>query len=157
MNLYKLIIKRLFIARLPKMAGSSNVMIENQRGELLVVKANYKSYWSLPGGWIDKGESPLQAAVREISEEIGYEIGAGEVDLERVIHRHSSVTTTYQFVFRLLKTIPDSTKFELQAVEIDAYDWVSKDDVLNSKDQRDYNRSVESWANNDSFYIETKL
>ena len=34
--------------------------------------------WQLPGGWIDMGESPLQAALREVEEETGLELGAIE-------------------------------------------------------------------------------
>ena len=32
--------------------------------------------WSLPGGWVDVGESPSEAAVREVLEESGYETRA---------------------------------------------------------------------------------
>ena len=42
----------------------------NVKGEVLVVNQNNNS-WSLPKGHIDPGESPLEAARREIEEESG--------------------------------------------------------------------------------------
>jgi ADP-ribose pyrophosphatase YjhB (NUDIX family) len=38
--------------------------------EILLVRED--GAWSLPGGWVDVGESPSQAAVREVLEESGY-------------------------------------------------------------------------------------
>jgi ADP-ribose pyrophosphatase YjhB (NUDIX family) len=32
--------------------------------------------WTLPGGWVDPGESPSEAAVRETKEESGYDVNA---------------------------------------------------------------------------------
>lgn len=43
-------------------------------GTVLMVKASYKDYWSLPGGVIDENESPLAAAIRETYEETGVTI-----------------------------------------------------------------------------------
>ena len=41
------------------------------------ISAN-KFVWQLPGGWIDMGESPAQAAVREVEEETGLMLGTLE-------------------------------------------------------------------------------
>lgn len=35
--------------------------------------------WALPGGRLDPGEEPLDAALREVSEELGLRLGPGEV------------------------------------------------------------------------------
>jgi ADP-ribose pyrophosphatase YjhB (NUDIX family) len=53
------------------------VVITNQLGQVLLVRRNVEpgiGEWCLPGGFIEIGETPQQAAVREINEEIGINI-----------------------------------------------------------------------------------
>lgn len=59
---------------LPRKRMGAGVIILNQNDELLVVKASYRDYWTLPGGVVDKDESPGQAAAREVEEEIGLKL-----------------------------------------------------------------------------------
>lgn len=40
-------------------------------GRILVVRLSYRKGLSLPGGRVGKGETPEQAAVRELAEEVG--------------------------------------------------------------------------------------
>jgi ADP-ribose pyrophosphatase YjhB (NUDIX family) len=40
--------------------------------ELLLVQERAGEVWSLPGGWVDVGESPSEAVAREVLEESGY-------------------------------------------------------------------------------------
>ncbi|MEU0061727.1 NUDIX hydrolase, partial [Streptomyces sp. NPDC006334] len=40
-------------------------------GRVLMVEPTYKDYWEIPGGYVETGESPLQAASREVREELG--------------------------------------------------------------------------------------
>ena len=48
-----------------------------QEGEALLIFHPYIKHWFQPGGHIDEGESPSEAAIREVYEETGY---AGELD-----------------------------------------------------------------------------
>jgi ADP-ribose pyrophosphatase YjhB (NUDIX family) len=42
--------------------------------EVLLVRERRDGCWTLPGGWADVGESPSEAAVREVREESGYAV-----------------------------------------------------------------------------------
>lgn len=51
-------------------AGTS-VLITNRRGQVLLQRVGYRPTRLLPGGAVDKGESPAQSAARELEEELG--------------------------------------------------------------------------------------
>lgn len=46
--------------------------ILERKGEILLVQRLRYQDWSLPKGKLDRGETPLQAALREVHEETGY-------------------------------------------------------------------------------------
>jgi ADP-ribose pyrophosphatase YjhB (NUDIX family) len=50
---------------------SVNVVVENDQGEILLIRRSDNDNWALPGGAIDIGESLTQAAIREVKEETG--------------------------------------------------------------------------------------
>ncbi len=52
---------------------SVNVVVTNDKGEILLIKRSDNDNWALPGGAIDLGESLTQAAIRETKEETGIE------------------------------------------------------------------------------------
>ncbi len=56
----------------PKIDVRAAVISENK---ILLVKERGDG-WALPGGWVDPGESPSEAAVRETKEESGYDVNA---------------------------------------------------------------------------------
>jgi 8-oxo-dGTP pyrophosphatase MutT (NUDIX family) len=39
----------------------------------------HRSQWALPGGRCDEGETPVEASLRELHEEVGLELGANDV------------------------------------------------------------------------------
>ncbi|NJS15573.1 MAG: NUDIX domain-containing protein [Sphingopyxis sp.] len=51
------------------------VVITNLTGDVLLLKHSYgPAVWSLPGGGLAPGEDPLEAARREVREELGVEL-----------------------------------------------------------------------------------
>jgi len=58
----------------PKSNGlvpSANCIVQNEAGEILLIRRTDNGNWSLPGGAMDLGESLGQAAIRETLEETG--------------------------------------------------------------------------------------
>ncbi|MCX4094848.1 NUDIX domain-containing protein [Nocardia sp. alder85J] len=41
---------------------------------VLMVKPTYKEHWDIPGGYVERGESPRAACEREVHEELGISI-----------------------------------------------------------------------------------
>jgi 8-oxo-dGTP pyrophosphatase MutT (NUDIX family) len=48
-------------------------------GRVLVVRQSYRADLSMPGGGVKRGEQPLDAAVRELAEEIGVRAKPGDL------------------------------------------------------------------------------
>jgi len=60
-----------YYENLPKKRMGAGALIFNEKGWLLILKPTYKDHWTIPGGVVDKNESPRKACIREIKEEIG--------------------------------------------------------------------------------------
>jgi 8-oxo-dGTP diphosphatase len=60
-----------YLEKLPKKRMAAGVLMFNEKGELLILKTSYKNHWTIPGGVIEGDESPKQAGIREVNEEIG--------------------------------------------------------------------------------------
>ena len=57
-------------------------VVQDTAGRLLLIQRGHdphRGLWSLPGGRIEAGESPEEAVVREVREETGLEVAAGQV------------------------------------------------------------------------------
>jgi 8-oxo-dGTP pyrophosphatase MutT (NUDIX family) len=50
---------------------SANVIVANDRGEILMIRRTDNGNWVVPGGGMDLGESIIDAAIRETREETG--------------------------------------------------------------------------------------
>lgn len=53
----------------PRMAAGALFFDDADR--VLLVEPSYKDYRDIPGGYVEQGESPRQACVREVHEELG--------------------------------------------------------------------------------------
>lgn len=147
-----------YFAGLEKHMLSASVLIENESGELLVLKANYKTTWSPPGGVIDAGETPRQAACREVREETGVELDIDELEYAAMIVRLGPDAITYLLVFQSKRRLGADGAITLDSSEIDEYVWVSREDVISGKNSRLYNHAVMNWASDEPIsYLEVVL
>ncbi len=55
---------------------AAGVLFNDGLGGILLIRLTYKPFWDLPGGYVEVGESPRQAAVREVKEELGIDVDA---------------------------------------------------------------------------------
>lgn len=56
---------------LPRKRVSAGALFLNEQGHLLLVNPTYKPQWEIPGGIVEQDESPRQACIREVQEELG--------------------------------------------------------------------------------------
>lgn len=67
---------------------SCGTLVINDRGELLLCHVTHTPRWDIPKGMLDEGESPLQAAMRELKEEAGVVFDAARfIDLGQFVYR----------------------------------------------------------------------
>jgi 8-oxo-dGTP pyrophosphatase MutT (NUDIX family) len=88
------------------------------KNKLLFIKNTYRVGWTLPGGGVKKNESPEQAAVREVREEVGISISnlkrRGKVKFD--FDKNGAVT-----VFSCEVKTPD---YEIDNLEVEKANWV---------------------------------
>ncbi len=58
----------------PGFTVGSICFVERDDGALLLVRLSYRERWGVPGGLLQRGEGPREAAKRETLEEVGLEI-----------------------------------------------------------------------------------
>ena len=60
----------------PKNHIGAVAAIFNEAGQVLLVEHVFRPYysWGLPGGWVNKGESPAHTIKREVEEELNLKI-----------------------------------------------------------------------------------
>lgn len=61
----------------PRMAAGA--LFFDEQGRVMLLEPTCKEYRDIPGGYVDAGESPLQACVREVREELGITPGIGRL------------------------------------------------------------------------------
>jgi len=66
-------------ASLPGVVLAAAGLIRDDAGRVLVVKPNYRDFWTLPGGVCEAGEAPHAGCAREVAEEIGLRLPVGRM------------------------------------------------------------------------------
>lgn len=83
----------------PRKRVAADVIFRDEAGRILLVDPNYKPDWDLPGGMAEANEPPLEAARREVREELGIELGEAKLLVVDWVTPHDPWDDLLMFVF----------------------------------------------------------
>jgi ADP-ribose pyrophosphatase YjhB (NUDIX family) len=118
----------LFGGRYGRVEGA-NVFVTDGEGRILVVKPTYAREWMLPGGRVERGETPHAAAVREAREETGLEVALDRLLLVDARHARD---TSFIFAGRVI-----NGELEPQLGEIAEVGWLARDEIARTSRRLD--------------------
>ena len=109
---------------------TSAAVIVRYDGKILMVKDDYKSAMTFPGGVIDPDESAKTAAIRETREEVGLDLDPAQVEFHSVAYVPKKNGFNDRFQFFFLADI-DAETAALVSPEsgIEYYAWVEPFEV----------------------------
>ena len=67
----------------PRKRVGADVLFRDETGRILLVDPRYKPDWDLPGGMAEANEPPIEAAIREVREEL-------DIEYKRPVSRRKS-------------------------------------------------------------------
>ncbi len=103
----------------------AGVVLFDADGRVLLVHQNYGHHrWTLPGGMFETGESPADAALREVFEEVGVRVELGALIGAYYVRR---AKPGIRFVFRA--RIVDDAAPRLSDDELDDIGWFDPNDL----------------------------
>jgi len=102
-----------------------NVVVVTDDEKLVMVRqyrhAFQQTLIELPGGVIDEGETPEQAAIRETAEETGYEVGKVELLYSTAPNPATNNNTAYLFLAKNAKPVAKQKFDEAEDIDVVLY------------------------------------
>ena len=109
----------------PMMIAVASVIVED--GKLLLVRDTH-GFWASVGGWVDEGERPDEAVLRELREELGVEAEVTEVLHPHIDWKAERATDGSGFLLFLYRLRLLSRDFKLLESEITEARWAAPAD-----------------------------
>ncbi|MEX0933727.1 MAG: NUDIX hydrolase [Candidatus Paceibacterota bacterium] len=118
--------------------------VEHDGEILLLHRHDHKSEggrWGVPAGKIDEGEKEIEAMLREMKEETGYEFTSGNLKyITKVYVRYPE----YDFVYHMFRTeVGEKQEVVLSKTEHRAHTWVSPVEALTLELVKDLDKCIE--------------
>ncbi len=86
-------------ATMPTKRMAAGAIFLNAVGNILIVKPTYRPDWLIPGGTIEADESPRNACMREIKEELDLDISCDKLLCVEYLSKSAQQTESVHFVF----------------------------------------------------------
>lgn len=84
--------------------------------------------WGIPGGKLEKGETPLKGAIREVFEEVGIKLEEKDLqEMGKIYVRHSGIDWIFHMFFSVFNQKP---AISLALDEHQEYRWITIDQAL---------------------------
>lgn len=116
-----------------RLAAGLLISHPRQPGQILMVEPSYKNHWDIPGGEVEAGELPTEAAEREAKEELGIVVPAGRLLVVDTIVSADSKRCLIAFIFdggtvngggrKRKASDPARTVFTVNGTEITSWKW----------------------------------
>ncbi|MGW6199925.1 NUDIX domain-containing protein [Kribbella sp. NPDC055110] len=130
-----------FTAKLPTKRMAADCLFTDQAGRLLVLQPPYKPTWDIPGGLVERDESPRLAAQREVREEIGLTVEPGGLLAVDWIPQSGDFTEIVAFLFDGgVLTPADIDRIVLQPTEVTSSRFVTLDEASHLLDPEQFAR-----------------
>jgi len=111
----------------------SKVIIQNPRKEVVMAKVKrgfFTGHWTLPGGFVDYAEHPLEGAMREVLEEIGIHVNISEENIVQIAERIFTSEGIQFLSFTYRCNVQNEITFNPKEDEIEEVRWFAIDDAL---------------------------
>jgi 8-oxo-dGTP diphosphatase len=145
-------------ARARPLAAAGALFLDDD-GQLLIVEPVYRSTWEIPGGTIERGETPHKALERELREELGVALDVGRLLVVDWVPRHTGNPDDHvEFVFdggRLTDERLDA--IDLPPRELESWACVPVEDLftmLSADLTRRVNAALDAIAKGETYYLE---
>jgi 8-oxo-dGTP diphosphatase len=103
----------------PRVAAGA--LFLDEQGRVLLVHPTYKDTWDIPGGYVERGESPAAACRREIAEELGVDSAPRRL---LAVDWAPSDSEGDKLLFLFDCGELPSDQVVLDGLELDRWDWV---------------------------------